>query len=260
MGIVPKFRSKKMSGMNGKVVLVTGGNSGIGLAAARKFAAEGAEVIITGRNAETLASAKASLKGKVHAIKSDVTKLDDIKSLFAEIKAKHGHLDVVFANAGVAEVSPTEAVTEAFFDKHFDINVKGLYFTVQAALPLLRDGGTVVLNASIAATKGFGVFSVYSATKAAVRSFARSWAVELAPRNIRVNVVSPGPITTPIYGRMGLTQEQADGFGASIVTQVPMARFGTADEVAEAVYFLATANASYINGVDLAVDGGMAQV
>ena len=166
----------------------------------------------------------------------------------------------MFANAGLGEVAPLSEVSEAHFDKHFDVNVKGLFFTVQKALPLLRNGGSVIVNASIAATKGMGAFSVYSATKAAVRSFARSWTVDLKDRNIRVNAISPGPIETPIFGKMGLNEEQIKQFGETLIPQVPMGRMGRSDEIAKAVLFLASDDSSYITGIDLCVDGGMAQI
>ncbi|PCJ01930.1 MAG: oxidoreductase [Alphaproteobacteria bacterium] len=246
--------------LHNKIAVITGGTSGIGLATAKRYVEEGATVVITGRNKETLDKAVEELGANVHGIQSDVSKLDDLDRLYSEVKEKLGHIDILFANAGVAEIASIEDSDEAFYDRQFDINVKGLFFTVQKALPLLKDGSSIILNASIVATKGFESFSVYSATKAAVRSFARSWAADLAARKIRVNAISPGPIETPIYGKFGLPQEQIEQMGASFVAQVPLARFGQASEIADAALFLASNDSSYINGVDLAVDGGIAQV
>ncbi len=249
-----------MGKLAGKIALITGGNSGMGLETARLFAAQGAKVIITGRRKEDLDSAVKSIGNGVVGIAGDVSKLSDLDALYASIQQSHGALDIVFANAGVGEVAPLGSVTEAHFDKHFDINVKGLFFTVQKALPLIRDGGSVILNASIAASKGMEAFSVYSATKAAVRSFARSWTTDLKARKIRVNAISPGPIETPIFGKMGLTPDQIHGFGTAITAQVPMGRMGKPSEIASAALFLASEDSSYISGIELTVDGGMAQV
>lgn len=249
-----------MGRLNGKVALITGGNSGMGLETARLFVAEGAQVIITGRRNDDLMSAVKSVGGSIVGVQGDVSNLADLDKLYSSIKQSHGHIDVLFANAGVGEVAPVSAVTEAQFDKQFDINVKGLFFTVQKALPLMKDGGSIILNASIAGYKGMEAMSVYSATKAAVRSFARSWTVDLKPRKIRVNAISPGPIETPIFGKMGLTSDQAAHFGASILAQVPMGRMGNPSEIATAVLFLATSDSSYVSGIDLTVDGGMAQI
>ena len=243
-----------------KVALVTGGNSGIGLATAKQLAAEGARVIVTGRRRDALDAAVGEIGRGAVGLQGDVSKMADLDRIYAEIKAKFGHIDILFANAGVAAIAPLAQVTEEHFDREFDINVKGLFFTVQKALPLMRDGGSIVLNASIVASKGFEGFSVYSATKAAVRSFARTWTADLKDRKIRVNAISPGPIETPIYGKIGLTQEQASEFGAKVVGQVPMGRMGRADEIAKTVAFLASEDSSYITGVDLSVDGGTAQV
>lgn len=245
--------------LNGKVALVTGGNSGIGLATAKKYSQQGASVIITGRNQKNLDEAVAEIGSNVHAIQGDVSNLADLDRLYKEVESHYSKIDILFANAGIAEFATLEAVTEDFYDRHFDINVKGLFFTVQKALPLLNDGSSIILNASIVATKGFSNFSVYSATKAAVRSFARTWATDLAPRKIRVNAISPGPIQTPLYGKFGLPEEQVQEMGAAMVAQVPLARFGQAEEIADAALFLASNDSSYINGVELPVDGGMAQ-
>lgn len=249
-----------MGKLSGKVALVTGGNSGMGLETARLFAQEGAKVIITGRRQDEVTNAVKSLGHGAVGIQGDVSKLDDLDRLYSEIRRTFGHLDIVFANAGLGEVAPLSEVSEVQFDKQFDVNVKGLFFTVQKALPLLRDGGSIILNASIAAAKGMGAMSVYSATKAAVRSFARSWTVDLKERKIRVNSLSPGPIETPIFGKMGLNEAQIKEFGGSIIAQVPMARMGRSDEIAKAVLFLASDDSSYITGIDLCVDGGMAQI
>ena len=243
-----------------KIALVTGGNSGIGLATAKEYAQQGATVIITGRNQETLDQAVSEIGGDSYSVQGDVSNLADLDRLYSVIKDRHGKIDILFANAGIAEVAPIEAVSEGFFDRHFDINVKGLFFTVQKALPLLSDGGSIILNASIVGTKGFGNFSVYSASKAAVRSLARTWATDLAPRGIRVNAISPGPIETPLYGKLGLAEEQVQQMGAAMVSQVPLARFGRASEIAGAALFLASSDSSYITGVELPVDGGIAQV
>ena len=246
--------------LHNKIAVITGGTSGIGLATAKRYVEEGATVVITGRSQDTLDKAVEELGTNVYGIQSDVSNLTDLDKLYSEVKDRLGHIDILFANAGVAEVSSIEDSDEALYDRHFDINVKGLFFTVQKALPLLKDGSSIILNASIVATKGFENFSVYSATKAAVRSFARSWATDLAERKIRVNAISPGPIETPIYGKLGLPQEQVEQMGASFAAQVPLARFGQASEIADAALFLASNDSSYINGIDLAVDGGIAQV
>jgi len=249
-----------MAKLTGKVALVTGGNSGMGLATARLFAAEGAKVVITGRRQEALDQAAKTVGRSVLAVQGDVSNMADLDRLFATIKEKFGHLDVVFANAGHGAVVPLGQVTEDQFDSEFATNVKGLFFTVQKALPLLRDGASIILNASIAATKGMEGFSVYSATKAAVRSFARTWTTDLRDRKIRVNSISPGPIDTPIFGKTGMSQEQVDGFKQAITGMVPLRRMGSSEEIATTALFLASDDSSYITGVDLAVDGGMAQV
>jgi NAD(P)-dependent dehydrogenase (short-subunit alcohol dehydrogenase family) len=249
-----------MSKLSGKIAVITGGNSGIGLATAKLFAKEGATVIITGRRQAELDAAVAEIGGNAIGVQGDVSKLIDLDKLYAEIKAKFGHIDIVFANAGISEVSPIGYITEEHFDKVFGINVKGLLFTVQKALPLLVDGGSVILNSSVANTVGFEGIGVYSATKAAVRSFARTWTTELKARKIRVNVVSPGPVETPIINKMGLSAEQIETFSTNITSQVPLGRFALPDEIAQAVLFLASSDSSYVAGVDLYVDGGMVAV
>lgn len=248
-----------MSKLAGKVAVVTGGSTGMGLATAKRFVEEGAYVFITGRRQAELEAAVKEIGKNVTAVQSDVSKLEDIDRLYQTVKEKKGKLDIVFANAGVGDFAALSEVTEKHFDKIFDINVKGLLFTVQKALPLLRDGGSIILNASIAGYKGTEGFSVYSASKAAVRAFARSWLLELKSRNIRVNVLSPGPIDTPIFDTLG-SAEKAKEFKAFISTQVPLGRMGNPDEIAGAATFLASADSSFVNGIELTVDGGMAQV
>jgi NAD(P)-dependent dehydrogenase (short-subunit alcohol dehydrogenase family) len=244
----------------GKTVVITGGNSGIGLSTAKLFHNQGAKVAISGRDQKTLDEAAKAIGGDTLAVRADVSKLEDIDRLFAQVTAKFGKIDVLFANAGIAKFAPVGDSSEQLFDETFDVNVKGLYFTIQKALPHLNDNAGIVLNSSVVNAKGSATTSVYSATKAAVRSLARTFASELVDRGIRVNVVSPGPITTPIFGRLGLPQEAIDEFASHVKTQVPMKRFGTPEEVGNAVLFLASGEASYITGVDLNVDGGMGQV
>jgi NAD(P)-dependent dehydrogenase (short-subunit alcohol dehydrogenase family) len=249
-----------MKRLEGKVAVVTGGNSGIGLATAKRLADEGAKVVISGRDQKTLDQAVKTIGGNVLAVQSDVSKLADIDKLYKAVSEKFGKIDILFANAGVAKFAPFADSTEALYDEVFDINVKGLFFTVQKALPLLNNGASIILNSSVANEAGTPSASVYSATKAAVRSFARTWAAELVERGIRVNVVSPGPVVTPIFGRTGLPQEMVDEFSKQILSQVPMKRFGQPEEIASTVAFLASSDSTYITGVDLKVDGGMGQV
>ena len=246
----------------GKVALVTGGNSGIGLAVAKGLVDEGARVVIVGRNAETVGRSAAALGASAHGVVADTSRLADIdRAIAATREFGGGRLDVVFANAGVGTFGPLAATTEAMWDTMFDINVKGIYFTVQKAAALMDRGGAFVLNASVAAGKGNVGSSVYAASKAAVRSFGRTIANELVERGIRVNVVSPGPIETPLFGRDGLIAGGAvDTMKAAWAERNPMKRFGTPDEVAAAVLFLASSDASYITGVDLLVDGGVGSV
>ena len=249
-----------MGKLSGKVAVVTGGNSGIGLSTAQLFAAEGAQVVVTGRRKAELDAAVAEIGHGAVGVQGDVAKLAELDALYAEVKSKFGRIDVLFANAGVCELAPLGGVSEEHFDKVFDINVKGLLFTVQKALPLLVDGGSVILNSSVANTTGIPAFGVYSATKAAVRSFARTWTAELKDRKIRVNVISPGPIETPIFGKVGLSGEQLKEFDAQISAQAPLGRFGKPDEIAKAALFLASDDASYVAGADLYVDGGLVAV
>jgi NAD(P)-dependent dehydrogenase (short-subunit alcohol dehydrogenase family) len=241
----------------GKVALVTGGNSGIGLAVATGLVEEGARVVIVGRNAETVARSAAALGAAAHGVVADTSRLADIERAIAATREfGAGRLDVVFANAGLGTFGPLAATTEAMWDTTFDINVKGVYFTVQRAVALMRRGGAIVLNASVAAGKGNVGSSVYAASKAAVRSFGRTIANELVERGIRVNVVSPGPIETPIFDRT-MNAQQVEAIKAAMLARNPMKRFGTTDEVTAAVLFLASDAASYITGVDLLVDGGV---
>ncbi len=221
-----------MKRLEGKVAVVTGGNSGIGLATARRFAEEGAHIFITGRRQAELDAAVKLIGKQATGVRGDVASLSDLDSLYAEVKRQQGRIDILFANAGSAELAPLGAITEEHFDKIFGVNVKGLLFSVQKALPLFRDGGSIILNASIVASKGMEAFSVYSATKAAVRSFARTWTVDLKSRGIRVNAISPGPIDTPGINNMGLTGEQTEEFKKNIVATVPMGRMGSCSSTA----------------------------
>ena len=249
--------SKKLEG---KVALVTGGSTGIGLATAKQFVAEGAYVYITGRRQPELDAAVKTIGSNVTAIKADASVLADLDALYAQIKQEKGRVDVIFANAGGGEFAPLGSITEEHFDKTFNTNVKGLLFTVQKALPLLPDGASIILNASIVSIKGMPAFSVYSATKAAVRSFARSWTTDLKDRKIRVNVISPGPIDTPGVSGLVETEEQRQGLHAQLASMVPLGRLGRPEEIAKVAVFLASDDASYVAGVELFVDGGAAQV
>ena len=250
-----------MSGsLQGRVAVVTGGSSGIGLATAALFAQEGARVFVTGRHAEELAAVASRLGPGVIPVPGDVTKNGDLDRLYETVKREAGQIDILFANAGVGSLAPLGTVTEALVDSIFDLNVKGLLFTVQKALPLLKDGSSIVLNASMAGSKGMPGFGVYAASKAAVRSFARSWAVDLKQRGIRVNAVSAGVIPTRGYETAGLTRDQIDAFAEQMAPLIPLGRVGTPEEVATAVLFLASPDSSFVNGAELFVDGGMAQV
>jgi NAD(P)-dependent dehydrogenase (short-subunit alcohol dehydrogenase family) len=249
-----------MDRLKGKIALITGGNGGIGLATAKLFVDEGAYVFITGRRETELAAAAKDIGKNVTAIQGDVSKLDDLDRLFAQIKQEKGKLDIVFANAGVAKYAALGTVTEQLFDSIFDTNVKGMLFTVQKSLPLLPNGATIVLNASIVGSKGLPANSVYSATKAAVRSFARTWATDLKQRRIRVNAVSPGSTDTPGLSDLFGSSEAGQQRLKNISTIVPLGRLGRPDEIAKAVLFLASDDSSYVTGIELFVDGGMAQV
>jgi len=246
-----------MRKLEGKIALVTGGNSGIGLATAKEFVNEGAYVFITGRREPELAAAVKEIGKNVAGVQGDTSNLGDLDRLFTQIKREKGKLDIVFANAGGAKYAPLGSITEELYDSIFDINVKGLLFTVQKALPLLPDGASIILNASVAgSTAPSPEWSVYNATKAAVRSFARSWTTDLKERRIRVNAVSPGYTDTPPWH----SREGAEERIKTISNNIPLGRFGTPDEVAKAVVFLASDDASYITGTELFVDGGFAQV
>ena len=249
-----------MGKLEGKVALVTGGNSGIGLATAKQFVNEGAYVFITGRREPELAAAVKEIGSNVTAVQGDVSNLGDLDRLFAQIRREKGKLDVVFANAGVAKYAALGTITEEFFDSIFDINVKGVLFTVQKALPLLSDGASIILNASVVGSKGFASNSVYSATKAAVRSFARTLTTDLKDRRIRVNAVSPGATDTPGLSELLGSSETGQQRLKMISNTVPLGRLGTPDEIAKAVVFLASDDSSYITGTELFVDGGFAQV
>jgi len=249
-----------MARLDGKVAVVTGGNSGIGLATAQLFHQEGAKVAISGRDQKTLDAAVKAIGSNVLAVRADVSKLADLDKFYKAVGDKFGKIDIIFANAGIAKFAPFADSTEALFDETFDINVKGVFFTIQKALPLLNDGASIIINSSVVNETGLAAASVYAATKAAVRSFARTLTTELVDRGIRVNVVSPGPITTPIFGRTGLPQDAIDQLAREATTKVPMKRFGKPEEVADTVLFLASPSSSYITGVDINVDGGMGQV
>jgi NAD(P)-dependent dehydrogenase (short-subunit alcohol dehydrogenase family) len=246
--------------LEGKIGLVTGGNSGIGLATAKEFVKQGAYVFITGRRGVELNAAVKEIGKNVTGVQGDVSNLGDLDRLFAQIKREKSKLDIVFANAGIAKFARLGTITEEHYNSIFNINVKGLLFTVQKALPLMPDGASVILNASIAASKGLGANSVYSATKAAVRSFARVWTTDLKDRRIRVNAVSPGAIDTPGLRDL-LAPAEAAGQRKIVISNVaPLSRFGTPEEIAKAVVFLASDDSSYITGTELFVDGGFAQV
>ena len=245
-----------MKRLEGKVAVVTGGSSGIGLATAKRFQEEGAKVAISGRNRKTLDEAVKSIGNGIVALQADVSKLEEIDKLYAEVSKKLGKIDVLFVNAGVAKFAPLADTSERIFDEQFDTNIKGAYFTIQKALPFLNDGSSIILNTSVAGSTGVEGASAYSATKAALRSLARTTAAELVGRGIRVNAVAPGPIVTPIFEKTGLPKEAFDGFAQ----MVPMKRFGQPEEVAGAVAFLASKDASYITGVELNVDGGLGQI
>ena len=249
-----------MGKLEGKIALVTGGSSGIGLATAKRFVGEGAYAYITGRRQEELSTAVKEIGAKVTAIRGDMSNLADLDRVFDQIGREKGKLDVLFANAGVARYAPLGKVTEEIYDGMFDVNVKGVLFTVQKALPLLSDGASVILNASIVASKGLAANSVYSATKAAVRSFARTWTTDLKQGRIRVNAVSPGSTDTPGLNDLLASSPVGDERRRMISSIVPLGRFGTPDEIAKAVVFLASDDSSYVTGAELFVDGGFAQV
>jgi NAD(P)-dependent dehydrogenase (short-subunit alcohol dehydrogenase family) len=249
-----------MKKLEGKVALITGGNSGIGLATAKEFVLQGATVIITGRRQDAIDDALKEIGAGAIGIQGDVGNLADLDRLYAQISKQFGRLDVLFANAAVIALAPFEAVTEEHFDREFNVNVKGLFFTVQKALPLLRDGSSIILTSSIAHFKALDGHNVYAATKASVRSFARSWTSDLKARKIRVNCLSPGPVDTPIIAKMGITKEQFSEFDKAIASLIPLGRLGQASEIARAALFLASDDSSFVTGIDLCVDGGMAQI
>jgi NAD(P)-dependent dehydrogenase (short-subunit alcohol dehydrogenase family) len=246
--------------LEGKIALVTGGSSGIGLATAQLFVKEGAYVYITGRRQAELDKAVKTIGTQVKAVRADVSKLADLDRLFAQIKQEKGRLDVVFANAGQASFVPLGSISEELYEQTFNTNVKGVLFTVQKALPLIPDGGSIILNGSVVGQKGFAASSVYSATKAAVRSFARTWTTDLKDRKIRVNTISPGPIETPIFDTFTKTDEEQKAVKAQFAAGVPLGRMGQPDEIGKAALFLASSDASYVAGAELFVDGGTGQV
>jgi len=249
-----------VSRLNGKIAVVTGGNSGIGLATARRLQQEGARVAISGRSRKTLDEAQKILGKDALVVQADVSKLPEIDKLYAEVKAKFGKFDILFVNAGVATFAPFATFSEENYDQLFDINAKGAFFTVQKALPHLNDGGSIILNTSIADSIGNPTAVAYGATKAAMRSFVRSIAADLLERKIRVNAVAPGPIETPIFDRIGVPADQQDELAKTLLSYVPMKRFGSADEVAGTVAFLASSDSSYITGIEINVDGGMSGI
>ena len=243
-----------MGKLQGKIAVITGGTSGIGLATAKRFVAEGAHAFIMGRRHAELDAAVKEIGSKVTGVQGDIAKLADLDRLYQNVKETEGHIDVVFANAGVGEAVPFGAVSTEHFDRVFNVNVRGTLFTVQKALPLLRDGGSIILTGSIASVKGLPGFGVYSASKAAIRSFVRTWTLELKDRRIRANVISPGTIDTPILA--GLPKEAV----AQIVASIPLGRMGEADEIAKAALFLASDDSTFVTGIELFVDGGTAQI
>jgi NAD(P)-dependent dehydrogenase (short-subunit alcohol dehydrogenase family) len=246
--------------LNNKIAAITGGNSGIGLATAQAFIQEGARVVIVGRNQQALDEAVETLGERAIAIQADVANLSDLDRLYASIQERIGKIDIIVVNAGVAPARPLAQVDEAHFDQIMNINVKGAYFTVQKALPVLNDGAAIVLVASAATISGLPGLSVYNASKAALRSLARTFSAELVDRGIRVNTLSPGPIETPIFGKMELPPEVAGEMGAAILGKVPMKRMGKPEEMAKAIVFLASADSSYVLGTELFADGGMYQI
>jgi NAD(P)-dependent dehydrogenase (short-subunit alcohol dehydrogenase family) len=250
-----------MNKLDGKVAVITGGSSGMGLATARQFVAEGATVIITGRRQNKLDDAVAEIGGTIEAFRGDIADLADLERLRAHVASKYGRIDVVFANAGGGTLGAFGTITEAEFDRSVTTNLKGTFFTVQTLLPLIVDGGSVILNGSIAGSRGLPGFTVYSATKAAIRSFARTWTVDLSARRIRVNTLSPGSIVTPILSeQVGLSDEQVEGVLTQFAAQTPLGRNGDAAEVASVATFLASSDSSFVTGIELHVDGGYAQV
>ena len=249
-----------MKKLNGKVAVITGGSSGIGLATAKLFVAEGAYVFITGRRQAELDKAKAEIGKNVTAIQGDVANLSDLDKLYAAVTSEKGAVDIVVANAAIVEKVMTKDVTPEHYDKTFNINARGTFFTVQKALPLLRNGGSIVLVSSGASVKGIPFYATYSATKAAMRSFVRSWAADFKDRGIRVNTLSPGPIETPMLDSQGKSKEEGDALRAHFTQMIPLGRLGRAEEMASAILFLASDDSSFITGIDLPADGGLTQV
>jgi NAD(P)-dependent dehydrogenase (short-subunit alcohol dehydrogenase family) len=249
-----------MNTLEGKVAVITGASSGIGLATAQRFVAEGAFVYITGRRQSALDAAVRQIGKHVTAVQGDVSNLADLDRLYAAVQQQHGRLDIVFANAGIGEFAPLGEISEAHFDNTFNVNVKGLLFTVQKALPLLQNGGSIILAASNTTTKVAPAFSVYSASNAAIRSFARSWTLDLQARQIRVNAISPGSTNTPGLRGLGQTEEESKQLLRAMAASIPLGRLGDPDEIAKAVVFLASEDSSFITGIELFVDGGQAQV
>jgi NAD(P)-dependent dehydrogenase (short-subunit alcohol dehydrogenase family) len=245
--------------LEGKIAVITGGTSGIGLTTAKRFVSEGAYVFITGLYQKEIDEAVSEIGKNVSGIQSDVSNLADIDKMYDVVKDQKGHIDILFANAGIIQFAPLGEISEEHFNKIFDIDVKGLLFTVQKALPLFQEGGSIILMASVGASKGSADLSVYHAAKAAVRSFARSWTLNLNQRNIRLNAISPGPIDTPFVNRV-LNEQQTQQFIQNVVKATPIGRMGSPDEVAKAVSFLASNDSSYVTGIELFVDGGMAQI
>lgn len=253
-------RSQQMQRLQGKVAVITGGNSGIGLASACLFAKEGAQVIVTARRQSVLDYAVRQIGHGAIGIKGDVASLEHHAEVAAQVRERFGALDIYMANAGVVTSTPSQQVTPEQFDAQFNINTRGVFFGVQSIVPLLRDGGSIILTSSLAATKVFEGHAVYAGSKAAIAAFARNWALELRARRIRVNVLSPGPVDTAIIGKLGVSEEQRPGFMQMLADMIPAGRVGEADELAQAALYLASSDSSYVNGIELHVDGGMSLV
>lgn len=249
-----------MNKLEGKIAVITGGNSGIGLATAKEFQTEGAKVVVVGRNSETLDATRRELAKDTLVLQADVSNLGDLDRVYAEVKKQFGRIDVIFANAGVAKFVPVSEVNEDLYDWMMNINVKGLFFTIQKALPLLNKGASVILTSSSIQSRAMQGGAVYAASKAAVRSLGRGFAVDLAESGIRVNVLSPGPIETPIFSKMGFSPEQVKAMASNISDRTPLKRFGRPEEIAKAALFLASADSSFVFGAEIAVDGGVAQL
>lgn len=248
-----------MAKLDGKIAVVTGGSSGIGLEAAKRFVLEGAHVFITGRRQSELDKAKAEIGRNVTTVQGDVAHLDDLDRLYAKVKAEKGSIDIIVAGAGIVEFIPFEDTTPEHFDKTFGVNARGTYFTVRKALPILNEGASIVLVSSTAHLLGVPVLSTYSATKSAIRSFTKTWMSALAPRRIRVNTVSPGATDTPMFDTVARTKEESDALKAQMAADIPLGRIALPEEVASAIFFLASSESSFVNGIDLVVDGGMSQ-